>query len=60
MREPETFRYDDDIVRKFVVATILWGAVGMLVGLWLALQLAVPGWQKRVRVTLLGPDRGGP
>src|SRR5262245_48242959 len=42
MREPETFKYDDDIVRKFVAATLLWGAVGTLVGLWIALQLAFP------------------
>ncbi len=38
----ETLRYDDAIVRKFVTATIVWGAVGMLVGLWCALQLALP------------------
>ncbi len=38
----ETLRYDDAIVRRFVTATIVWGAVGMLVGLWCALQLAVP------------------
>ena len=38
----ETLRYDDAIVRKFVTATIVWGAVGMLVGLWCALQLAAP------------------
>ena len=38
----ETVRYDDAIVRKFVTATIAWGAVGMLVGLWCALQLAMP------------------
>src|ERR1700733_11938384 len=37
-----TVRYDDAIVRKFVTATIAWGAVGMLVGLWCALELAVP------------------
>ena len=42
MQPPETLRYDDDIVRKFVAATILWGTVGMVVGLLLALQLAVP------------------
>ena len=36
----ETFRYDDAIVRKFLLATILWGVVGMLVGLIIALQLA--------------------
>src|SRR5689334_14103814 len=38
----ETVRYDDAIVRRFVTATIVWGAVGMLVGLWCALQLALP------------------
>ncbi|CAN5713481.1 cytochrome-c oxidase, cbb3-type subunit I [soil metagenome] len=38
----ETVRYDDAIVRKFVTATIVWGAVGMVVGLWCALQLALP------------------
>ncbi|HMG23663.1 MAG TPA: cytochrome-c oxidase, cbb3-type subunit I [Kofleriaceae bacterium] len=38
----ETVRYDDAIVRKFVTATMVWGAVGMLVGLWCALQLAMP------------------
>ncbi len=36
----ETFAYDDAIVRKFVVATVFWGAVGMLAGLLAALQLA--------------------
>jgi cytochrome c oxidase cbb3-type subunit I/II len=38
----ETIHYDDAIVRKFVTATIVWGGVGMLVGLWCALQLAMP------------------
>ena len=38
----ETIRYDDAIVRKFVVACLVWGGVGMLVGLWIALQLAAP------------------
>ena len=38
----ETIRYDEAIVRKFVTATIVWGAVGMLVGLLIALQLALP------------------
>ena len=36
----ERVRYDDAIVRMFVIATLLWGAVGMLVGVILALQLA--------------------
>src|SRR5689334_19821162 len=38
----ETFKYDDAIVRKFLVATFVWGLVGMLVGLFIALQLALP------------------
>ena len=32
--------YDDDVVRKFFGATVLWGAVGMLVGVIIALQIA--------------------
>ena len=34
--------YDDAIVRKFLFATFVWGLVGMLVGLLIALQLADP------------------
>ncbi len=33
-------RYDDATVKRFIGATVLWGAVGMLVGVVLALQLA--------------------
>ncbi len=36
----ETVRYDDAVVRKFVIATVVWGIVGMLVGVVIALQLA--------------------
>lgn len=38
----EKFAYDDKIVRYFVLATVLWGIVGMLAGLLAALQLALP------------------
>jgi cytochrome c oxidase cbb3-type subunit I/II len=38
----EKFYYDNKIVRNFAYATIIWGAVGMLVGLWVALQLVFP------------------
>ncbi|MBK9731184.1 MAG: cytochrome-c oxidase, cbb3-type subunit I [Chitinophagaceae bacterium] len=38
----ERFEYDNKIVRKFLIATILWGAVGMLVGLLAALELPFP------------------
>lgn len=36
----ETFSYDDEIVKKFSIAAVVWGAVGMLVGVILAAQLA--------------------
>ncbi len=38
----ETIKYDDALVRRFLTAALAWGAVGMLVGLWCALQLALP------------------
>ena len=38
----DSFKYDDAIVRKFMLATFVWGLVGMLVGLFIALQLALP------------------
>ena len=36
----ETFSYDDEIVKKFMLATVIWGAVAMLVGIIIALELA--------------------
>jgi cytochrome c oxidase cbb3-type subunit I/II len=38
----DSFKYDDAISRKFVIATVLWGLVGTLVGLIIALQLVLP------------------
>jgi len=32
--------YDEKIVRQFVIATAVWGTVGMLVGVLIALQLS--------------------
>ena len=40
--EIESFSYDDDIVRKFVTATIVWGFVATLVGLIVAILLVLP------------------
>ncbi len=40
--EIQTVKYDNKIVKYFVYATLLWGVVGMLVGLIAALQLAFP------------------
>ncbi|MEY4274296.1 MAG: hypothetical protein RL638_1244 [Bacteroidota bacterium] len=38
----EQFSYDNKIVRNFAIATIIWGIVGMLVGVIIATQLVEP------------------
>ncbi|MHC1737147.1 MAG: cytochrome-c oxidase, cbb3-type subunit I [Ignavibacteriaceae bacterium] len=38
----ETFKYDNKIVRSFIMATVIWGVVGMTVGLWIAILLYLP------------------
>ena len=38
----EKYRYDDDIVRKFTFATLVWGVVATLAGLYVALILVMP------------------
>lgn len=38
----EQFSYDNKIVRNFAIATIIWGIVGMLVGVIIATQLFEP------------------
>ncbi len=40
--QQEVPRYDDAIVRKFCVMAVVWGIVGMLVGVLAAAQLAFP------------------
>lgn len=40
--ELQKFTYDNKIARLFMNATILWGIVGMLVGLTIALELVLP------------------
>ena len=40
--QTEKFFYDNKTVKNFAYATILWGVVGMLVGLWIALELVFP------------------
>jgi cytochrome c oxidase cbb3-type subunit I/II len=44
MQALEKFQYDNKIVRNFAFATIIWGVVGMLVGLWIALLMVFPQW----------------
>lgn len=38
----ERFQYDNSIVKKFTIAAVIFGIVGMLVGLTVALQLVYP------------------
>src|SRR5688572_10608482 len=35
--------YDDAIVRKFVFATLIWGLVATAIGLFIAIELVLPG-----------------
>lgn len=37
---PETFSYDDEIVKWFTIATLVWGVVALLLGVTIAFQLA--------------------
>lgn len=41
-QEMEKFSYDNEIVKKFSMATIIWGIIGMIVGLLVAAQLVWP------------------
>ncbi|MEO6682643.1 MAG: cytochrome-c oxidase, cbb3-type subunit I [Ginsengibacter sp.] len=38
----ETFYYDKKIVKQFAYATLFWGVIGMLAGLWAAMSIAWP------------------
>ena len=38
----EKFYYDNKIVRNFAFATIIWGTIGMLMGVWVALLMVFP------------------
>lgn len=35
--------YNDEIIKLFTIATCFWGVIGMLVGLFIALQMVFPG-----------------
>ncbi|HHM02287.1 MAG TPA: cytochrome-c oxidase, cbb3-type subunit I [Caldithrix abyssi] len=50
----ETYYYDNRIVRNFAIATIVWGIVGMLVGLTIAIQLYYPALNLGIPFTTFG------
>jgi cytochrome c oxidase cbb3-type subunit I/II len=53
----ERFEYDNRIVKLFAIATGLWGLVGMLVGLLVALQLVFPALNFDFSMTTFGRTR---
>lgn len=57
MSNIEHFKYDNGIVRKFALASIIFGVIGMLVGLLLALQLVFPALNFDLPYTTYGRIR---
>ena len=55
--QAETFHYDNRIVKNFAFATILWGVVGMLVGLLAAVQMYLPAANFNLPITTFGRVR---
>jgi cytochrome c oxidase cbb3-type subunit I/II len=53
----EKFYYDNKIVRNFAIATIVWGIIGMTVGLLVALQLFKPAANLGSQYTTFGRIR---
>jgi len=53
----EKFTYDNKIVRNFGIATIVWGIIGMLVGLIVAMQLYKPEMNMGNQYTTFGRIR---
>ena len=53
----EKFYYDNKIVRNFAIATIVWGIVGMSVGLLIAMQLFKPALNMGSQYTTFGRIR---
>lgn len=55
--ENQKFSYDNKIVRLFMHATIIWGIVGVLVGLLIALQLPFPAFNFELSFLTFGRVR---
>ncbi len=53
----EQFNYDNKIVRNFGIATVVWGIIGMSVGLLIALQLIWPAMNFLNQYTTFGRVR---
>jgi cytochrome c oxidase cbb3-type subunit I/II len=55
--ENQKFYYDNKIVKLFILATIIWGVVGVLVGVLVALQIAYPAFNFGIEYTSFGRMR---
>ena len=55
--QPDKFYYDNKIVRNFAIATIVWGIIGMTVGLLIATQLFSPSMNLGNQFTSYGRIR---
>lgn len=55
--QSEQFYYDNKTVKLFAYATILWGVVGMLVGLLAAIQIYLPAANFNLPITTFGRVR---
>jgi cytochrome c oxidase cbb3-type subunit I/II len=53
----ERFAYDNKIVKYFLIATVTWGVVGMLVGLLAAFQIYIPELNLGLPFTTFGRIR---
>lgn len=51
---PETFKYDNRIVRAFAIMTVIWGIVGFSAGLLIASQLFWPDLNLNLQFTTFG------
>ena len=49
-----TIHYDDEIVRRFTLASVFWGVAGILFGVFIALQLAFPALNFGIPYTTFG------
>ena len=54
MAKVEQFSYDNRIVKNFAYATMLWGLVGMLVGVIIAFQIFLPKLNLGIAYTTFG------
>lgn len=55
--ELQKFSYDNRITRNFAIATLVWGVVGLVAGLLIALQIFIPSMNFSLEFTTFGRTR---